>query len=359
MVESTPLDLNASVNELSLRKPGKPRCLIVASIECIDMVYPVEIQRAVATEGALLSDPVPTEVLLAEPSRLRYVEVLCTTWGAPKLETQLLDQAPRLRAILHGAGSIRPVVSDAVWERGIAISSAYSTNSIPVAEFTLGAVLLANKRAFHHMRSTARQKALPGGNELLSLRNDCVGNYKSVIGLVSFGAVGRLVRERLRPFDLHILTYDPFLDQREAERLGVEQASLADLFARSDVVSLHSPLLDTTRGFIRGHHLASMKHGATLINTARGALIREDEMIAALRKRPDLQVLLDVTCPEPPAPGSPLYELPNVFLTPHMAGSLGGECHRLGELVVSELRRFAAGLPLEWQVTRSQFETMA
>jgi phosphoglycerate dehydrogenase-like enzyme len=323
------------------------------------MVYTTEIRQALAAEGELLSPPVPTEILLAEPSRLREVEVLCTTWGAPKLETRLLDEARQLRAILHAAGSIRPLVSEAVWERGIAVSSAYATNSIPVAEFTLGAVLLANKRVFHHMRKMVQQKTPPGGDELLSLRNDCVGNYKSVIGLVSFGAVGRLVRERLRPFDLHILTYDPFLSEQEAERFQVERVSLTDLFARSDVVSLHSPLLDTTHGFIRGDHFASMKRGATLINTARGALIREDEMIAALRKRPDLQVLLDVTWPEPPTPDSPLYKLPNVFLTPHMAGSLGGECHRLGELVVGELRRFAAGIPLEWQITRAQFETMA
>jgi phosphoglycerate dehydrogenase-like enzyme len=132
----------------------------------------------------------------------------------------------------------------------------------------------------------------------------------------------------------------------------VELLPLDELFRRADVVSLHTPLLKETEGMITGAHLASMKPGATFINTARGAIVREKEMIEALKKRPDLQAVLDVTHPEPPEPGSPLYTLPNVILTPHIAGSMDGECRRMGRYMVEELRRFVDGKPLRWQITR-------
>ena len=97
---------------------------------------------------------------------------------------------------------------------------------------------------------------------------------------------------------------------------------------------------------IRGHHVASMKPGATLINTARGALIAEEEMIAVLTERTDLTAILDVTHPEPPAPESALWRLGNVFLTPHIAGSLDTECRRMGRFIADELRRYCLGEPL-------------
>jgi D-isomer specific 2-hydroxyacid dehydrogenase, NAD binding domain len=127
----------------------------------------------------------------------------------------------------------------------------------------------------------------------------------------------------------------------------------------SEVVSLHTPWLPETEGMIRGSHLASMKRNATLINTSRGAVVWEAEMIEVLEQRPDLWAVLDVTHPEPPEPGSRLYDLPNLVLTPHIAGSLGSECRRMGCLVVDELRRYVAGVPLEHEITRERAALMA
>jgi phosphoglycerate dehydrogenase-like enzyme len=171
--------------------------------------------------------------------------------------------------------------------------------------------------------------------------------------------VGRLVRERLRPFDLRVVAYDPFVTPEEAHVLGVDLMSLEDLFASSDVVSLHVPLLPETEGMILGSHLASMKRNATLINTSRGAVVREAEMVEVLGERPDLWAVLDVTHPEPPEPDSRLYNRPNVVLTPHIAGSLGNECRRMGRLVVDELRRYVAGEPLKHEITRERAALMA
>ncbi len=102
---------------------------------------------------------------------------------------------------------------------------------------------------------------------------------------------------------------------------------------------------------VTGAHLSSMKPGATFLNTARGAIVREEEMIDVARTRPDLQFILDVTHPEPPTPGSPLFTLPNVIVTPHIAGSMDNECRRMGRAMVDELRRYLAGEPLRWEVT--------
>lgn len=341
--------------------PGakKPNCAIVATEQCIAMVYTEELQKRMAGFGEFCQAPISTDSLLRNPTLIENTEILCTTWGAPQFDERLLAAAPRLRAILHAAGSVRPLVSDTLWERDLLVSSAYEYNSIPVSEFTLGAILLANKRAFHHMRALGNKAILPDGEDLISMRNACVGNYNSVVGLVSFGSVARLVRERLRPFDLKVLVYDPFLDSEEAKRMDVVPVDLDELFASADVVSLHTPLLDTTLGMICGKHFTLMKQGASFINTARGALIREHEMVDVLRKRPDLQVLLDVTWPEPVTSDSQLYTLPNVYMTPHIAGSLAAECHRLGGVVADELRSIAEGKPLRWRITRELLEKMA
>jgi phosphoglycerate dehydrogenase-like enzyme len=147
--------------------------------------------------------------------------------------------------------------------------------------------------------------------------------------------------------------------EEKASRLGAEKCSLEAIFNRSDVVSLHTPWLKETEGMITGEHLALMKPNATFINTARGAVVREQEMIEVLQQRPDLFAILDVTYPEPPKPGSPLYTLPNVILTPHIAGSLDNECQRMGRYMVDELERYLAGEPLQWAISREKAATLA
>ena len=122
---------------------------------------------------------------------------------------------------------------------------------------------------------------------------------------------------------------------------------------------IHTALTPETVGMITGKHIAAMKEGATLINTSRGAVIREPEMVEVLRRRPDLTAVLDVTDPEPPAQDSPLYQLENVFLTPHIAGSTGPECGRMGSYAVKELENYLAGKPPIHGVTREMLRTMA
>ncbi len=133
---------------------------------------------------------------------------------------------------------------------------------------------------------------------------------------------------------------------------------LEEMFETCDVVSLHAPNIPATEHMITGEHLGSMKEGAVFINTARGRIVKEDEMIEVLRQG-RIFAFIDVTDPEPPVPETLLYTLPNVFLTPHIAGSQGREIHRQGESVLEELKRFLNGDPPRYPVTEEMMEWMA
>ena len=221
-------------------------------------------------------------------------------------------------------------------------------NAIPVSEFSLAHILLGLKRAWRQALEIKRLRA----SVLVKL--PVAGAYQSTVGLVSLSTIGRLVRRRLEPFDLRVIAYDPTVDGEESVAMDVKMASLKEVFSTSDVVSLHAPHIPETTGMITGSLLASMKEGATFINTSRGEIVCEEEMIEVLQVRRDLTAVLDVTSPEPPAPDSPLYDLPNVILTPHIAGSLDHECERMGRWMVEELQRYLTGKPLLGALDRKQ-----
>lgn len=297
-------------------------------------VYGPPEREAVARLGAVL-----------DPAALAQAEIALGTWGMPLIDEGFLAGAPRLRAVLYGAGSVRAFVTDALWDRGIRVSSAAAANAVPVADYAVSVILLSLKHFWRHLR-----RAGAGS------KDDVPGTFRSTVGLISLGEVGRLVLERLKAHQLRVVAFDPTLSAERAALLGVELVAIDELFRTADVVSCHAPLLDATRGMIGQELLAAMKPGATFVNTSRGAVVREPELIEVLLGRPDLYAVLDVTHPEPPAPESPLWTAPNVLLTPHIAGALGPERRRLGAAMVDELGRLLAGDPLRWEVTR---ETLA
>jgi phosphoglycerate dehydrogenase-like enzyme len=185
------------------------------------------------------------------------------------------------------------------------------------------------------------------------------GAYHSKVGLVALGAVGRATARLLKSFDIRVLAYDPFLPTEHAQELGVTLVSLETLFEQSDVVSIHAPWIPETERMIGKSLLVRMKNGATLINTSRGAVIAEDELCEILSERTDLSAVLDVTHPEPPSPDSPLRSLPNVLLTPHIAGSMQRECSRMGDWMADELGRFSRSEPLHHTVSQHELASMA
>jgi phosphoglycerate dehydrogenase-like enzyme len=322
----------------------RPRGLYILDPGSFDLIYGPDEQKDIAAMVDIIAEPQSARGALDRSELLADVDVIFSGWGGPVLDEAFLASAPRLKAVFYGAGSVRPILTPAVWERGIVLTSALEANAIPVAEYALATTLFSLKHGWRLARMTKGHRALPD-------RNQSPGCYGSTVGLISLGAIARKLLELLQPFDLNVVVYDPFLNDGEAEALGVEQVSLEDLFRRSDVVSLHTPSFPETRGMITGAHIDSMKPGATFINTARGELVREEEMIEVLSRRPDLQAVLDVTVNEPPDALSRLYELENVVLTPHIAGSAGRECRRMGRCMVEELKRYLAGEALKYVVT--------
>jgi len=326
--------------------------LYVLNDDAFEDIYGPPERAALASLLEIYAPHQTAAALRDDSTVLREADVVLSGWGAPLMDASFLAAAPRLKAVFYGAGSVRGVVTDALWKRGIRVTSAASTNAVPVAEYTLAVILFSLKHGWRLARETRAERTFPS-------RAGISGGYGSVVGLISLGYVGRLVRERLRPFDLRVLAYDPYTTADEAALLGVELVSLQQVFRLSDVVSVHAPLLEQTVGLITGAHIAAMKPGATFINTARGALIKEKEFITVLARRPDLQAVLDVTDPEPPISRSPLYTLPNVVLTPHIAGACGRECRRLGQMIVDEVRRYLRGEVLKGEVTHEQVAVRA
>jgi phosphoglycerate dehydrogenase-like enzyme len=285
---------------------------------------------------------------------LARADVLLTGWGCPPLESAVLDRAPRLRLVAHAAGTVKNHVTAECFARGVRVTSAAAANAVPVAEYALAAILLANKRAFRLQRRYAQLRA----GRLWPRELAIPGNHHRVIGVVGASRTGRKLIELLRPFDFEVLVYDPYLDSADADALGARAVGLDELLRRSDVVSLHAPELPETRGMLDARRLGLLGDGAVLVNTARGALVDGAALLRELVSG-RIDAVLDVTDPEVLPPDSPLYELPNVFLTPHIAGALGGETARLVGLALDEIARFARGEPLAHEVRREEWERIA
>ncbi|MFF8607543.1 hydroxyacid dehydrogenase [Streptomyces sp. NPDC015346] len=285
---------------------------------------------------------------------LGEAEVLLTCWGAPPLTADVLARAPRLRAVVHAAGSVKHHITDACWKRGLAVTSAAAANALPVAEYTLAAILFAGKRVLHSAQRYGEVRA----DHAWTAESAAWGNYRRTVGLIGASRIGRRVIELLRPFDFEVLLHDPYVEAAEARDLGVELVSLDELCARASIVSVHAPQLPATHRMIGAAQLAAMPDGATLINTARGSLVDEAALLPHLRAG-RLHAVLDVTDPEVPPAGSPLYELPNVLLTPHVAGSLGNELHRMADQALDELERYVRGEPFLEAVLPTALERSA
>jgi phosphoglycerate dehydrogenase-like enzyme len=280
--------------------------------------------------------------------------VIVTGTGTPKLPSEVLDRASDLRAIIHTAGTLRPLVDIDVYDRGIELSSQAPTNALPVAEYTLAMILLELKGVLGIQRTYRAARAEVDVDAILS----GAGNFGRRVGVISASSIGRRVIELLAPFDLEVVVYDPFVSPAQALAMGATSVDLDELLSTSDLVTIHAPLLDETRGMISSRELELLRTGAVLINTARGAIVDQAALETELRSG-RIRAVLDVTDPEVPDPQSPLWDLPNVVLTPHVAGSRGLELRRIGEQAVGEIERLARGESLQYGVTRARYATNA
>ena len=283
---------------------------------------------------------VPPDLRDRIPAADRPVHVVLSTWGAEPLDRATLELLPDLRLVRHAAGSVKPFVTDALVERGVPVVSAAVVNARPVAEFVLGLILTSLKNVFAYQTASgtaslggwnANRRAYPGGY------------HRTKVGLWGYGKITQLLLERLRPFDLDVYVADEYFGPKEEARFGARAVTPKWLVANCDVISLHHADVPKNRHLLNAETLARVPRHCRIINTARGRLVDHEALANLLAQRADVTAYLDVTWPEPLPPDDPLWSQPNCFLTPHIAGSVGTEVHRMSWFCLRQLTAWLNG----------------
>ena len=325
----------------------------------VDYVYPKETQQRIKKLIDIDLDKVYCqEDLESNPDAFKDVEYIFSTWSMPGGAEDKDDFArffPNAKALFYAAGSVK-YFAQHYFNRGIRVFSAFAANAIPVAEFSVAQILLANKGFYQSMKAYKSPESYKAAGDISRAHT---GNYNTNVGIVGAGMIGKKVIELLKPYRLNIKIFDVFVDEARARELGGEKIdTLEELFATCDVVSNHLANVPATIGMIKGEYFENMKQNGTFINTGRGAQVDEAGMLEALKKRQDVSVILDVTVDEP-ATNEDFYKLDNVFLTPHIAGSQGNEVARMSEMVVDQFENLLLGKPTQYEITEKMLATMA
>ncbi|MEX0325231.1 MAG: hydroxyacid dehydrogenase [Puniceicoccaceae bacterium] len=306
-----------------------------------------ELHQLLSLQSGILT----AEDILA--GQAKDVEILITGWGASTLTANLLEAMPSLQQVLHVGGSVKGLVgSGEVFRKGIRVGSTNPELAQSVAEFCMGQIILAGKHVPENRRFVEKNKVYPP-------KRYSTDNYPWVVGLIGYGAIARRLRRLLKGLTIKVWVHDPYLSREEATEEGIKLVTLPELFQGSDIVSCHLSHTKATEGMLRGDHFNAMKRRATFLNTARGQVINEEELVAVLRRRNDLWAILDVVAHEPIAENHPFHDLPNVILTPHIAGATGAECRRLGRFATEEILRWTNGEALIGEVAEETLSIRA
>lgn len=280
------------------------------------------------------------------------VEHIFSTWNMPILtEKQIVDYFPRLKAIFYAAGTVKYFAKPFL-NRGIKIFNADQANGKAVADFVTGQILLATK-GYYQAQCIYKHRNFSKARRIVA---DHTGNYEATVGIIGAGKIGRMVITNLSKFDLHIIACDPFLTEDSAKNLGCEKVDMKDIFQRSEVVSNHLPDIPTTAGILNYELFQNMKNNSTFINTGRGRQVVEGDLIRVLSNNKTICAVLDVTGREPLFPTNRMFLMPNVFLTPHIAGSTGNEQRRMGAYMIDAYEDFCLGRSSEYEVTIESIE---
>ncbi len=328
--------------------------LVLAHGELLETIFPQSVRDLLESfaqaEYNRLGRPF-SEADLRE--RAPDLDAAITTWGSPAFTPEVVAAAPRLRVIAHAAGSVKPVVSEAVFTRGIIVTTAAGVIARYVGEMALLLSLAALRHLTEHDRSLKeggwRGRADPATDSLLGQR----------VGLVGFGRTAREFVRLLEPFGIELLVCDPHVSPDEIAAAGGRAASLEEVLSASRVISLHAASTPETMAMLGAAQLAMIPDGAVLVNTARGALIEMSALVAEL-ERGRFTAALDVFDPEEPLPPDHrLRSLPNVILTPHVSGPVSTRLWEMGRQAVESVRLALGGQTPPDAVQGEQLSRMA
>lgn len=286
--------------------------------------------------------------------------------GYEGVSAEVIDAAEELQLIACARGGPDANVDiAAATNRGIPVLYAPGRNAVSVADFTLGMILAAarNIARSHHLLHTGTYTGEPeadaaGGGE----REDVTWGIAKgspyaelagpelegkTLGIVGLGAVGREVAQRAGGFGVEMVSVDPFVDAEEMAEHGIEKVELDELCERSDIVTVHSPVTDATRGLIGETEFNQMSQDTYFVNTARGAIIDQKALIEVLRNGELAGAALDVYDQEPLPDDHPLLELSNVVTTPHLAGAADEVVNRHSAMLTDDIAAVLAGQTTE------------
>lgn len=247
---------------------------------------------------------------------VEQVDAVITTWGL-RVDRQVIESMKRCVVIGVGSIGVDMVDVEAATEAGIVVTNVPDVFIEEVADFAM-MLLLSVSRLTPTMTRMARDGEWYQARPLLSRIPRILGQ---TLGLLAFGSVARCTARRAQAFGLRVIAHDPYVSELELTAAGVEPVGFSDLLARSDFLSIHTPLNDETRHLIDAAALGKMKRTAVIVNTARGPVIDEQALADALREGLIAGAGLDVLEQEPPAPDNPLLRMENVIVTPHVASA--------------------------------------
>jgi phosphoglycerate dehydrogenase-like enzyme len=273
---------------------------------------PGPFRKILTDAGFELIDPAGDFVLTGEQLQHYLPRADAMLAGGERLTGDLFDLAPWLRVVARTGVGYDLIDLKAATSRNIVVTITPGTNHDSVAEQTFALILALSRNI------VSNDRAIHGGGwdrRLVAPVRD------RTLGLVGFGRIGQAVASRALAFGMKVIACDPLADARTSEQLQIKCLALDELVAAADIISLHAPLTDATRGMVNREFLARMRPGSLLINTARGGLVVEADLRESLKSGHLAGAGLDVLNQEPPEPGNPLLGLPNVLLSPHIAGT--------------------------------------
>ncbi len=333
----------------------RPKVLVLAHGDLFEAIFAESVRARLESFSHVRYNDLGRDLSPDElRGRVSDVDACLTTWGSPCFTSEVVAAARRLKIIAHAAGTVKPYVSEAVFERGIVV-----TNSAPVIARYVGEMAL--------LFALACLRNLPQYDRALKQDRlwevEVLGPPRSLhgerVGLIGFGATAREFAALLQPFRAELLCFDPHVDPALLSAHGARAATLEEILTTCRVISLHAASLPATCHLLDGKRLRLIPDGAVLINTARGALIDTEALVAELKTR-RFSAALDVFDPDEPLPPEhPLRDLPNVILTPHIAGPVHSRYWEMGRHCVENVALALSGETPSGAITAEQLDWIA
>jgi D-3-phosphoglycerate dehydrogenase len=272
--------------------------------------------------------------------------------GSARITREIIENAKYLKIIARRGVGYERIDLEAATRRGIFVTNTPGVNAQSVAEFTIGLVLSLCRRI------SQTNSLFKSGSIKWVERKKYIGMELDgkTIGIIGFGNIGRRVAKIAKGIGMNVLVFDPYIDNRVAEDMGVKIVCLDDLLKESDVVTIHVPLTEETRGMIGYRELSLLKKNSIIVNTSRGGIVDEDALYRCLVDGRIAGACLDVFEEEPPDFAKPLYRLENVIVTPHIAGTTSESRRRGTELVIEQVRKALSGEIPPFIVNREVFK---